>query len=143
MLNSTETAKNKDRKKERPSIDAWLYEAKSREDGEESGMYLTHCGTVRRSSRAAVRQGAQTPPVSGLLLSYDADKLAAAVAAAEQLPGIRHVRVWINSGLLRVGEDMMLILIGGDIRPHVMDAMDSLLNRIKMECVTEREIFDI
>ncbi len=126
-----------------PSLDTWLREAKTSEAGIESGMYLTHCGTVRRSSRAAVRQGAQTPPVSGMELSYDAGKLAEIVAATEQLPGIRHVRVWINSGLLQVGEDMMLALIGGDIRPHVMDAMDYLLNRIKTECVTEKELFDI
>ena len=34
----------------------------------------------------------------------------------------------------------MLVLIGGDIRPHVVDALQSLVGRIKTECVSEKEI---
>ncbi len=31
------------------------------------------------------------------------------------------------------------VLIGGDIRPHVVDALQFLVEKIKSECVTEIE----
>ena len=57
------------------------------------------------------------------------------------MPGIGYVRVWLNEGELQVGDDIMLVLIGGDIRPHVVDALQFLVGRLKNECVRETEIF--
>ena len=34
-------------------------------------------------------------------------------------------------------------IIGGDIRPHVVDALQYLVGQIKQECVTEKELFDL
>ena len=34
----------------------------------------------------------------------------------------------------------MLVLLGGDIRPHVVEALQFLVGRIKNECVLEQEI---
>ena len=60
----------------RPSIDQWLAEAKAAPEAENCGMYLTHCGTVRRSAKAKVRLGqADTRDVSGMRFSYDAEKV--------------------------------------------------------------------
>ncbi len=55
------------------------------------------------------------------------------------MPGIGYVRVWLASGELTVGDDIMLVLIGGDIRPHVVDALQALVGTIKNECVSEVE----
>lgn len=128
-------------KKESPSMDQWLKEAKSHPSAPQIGMYLTHNGTVRASSKASVREGAQnTPPVIGMLFSYDPQQLSAVLADARRLPGIYYIRVWLNEGQLAVGDDLMYILIGGDIRPHVVDALQYLVGRIKSECVTETEL---
>ena len=106
-------------------------------------MYLSHNGIVRETARAMVRDGAEnTRPVKGMLFSYDAEKLDRAVKAAYGLPGIYYVRVWLNEGELKVGDDIMQVLIGGDIRPRVVDALQSLVSEIKNECVIEREITD-
>ena len=35
----------------------------------------------------------------------------------------------------------MLVLVGGDIRPHVIDALQSLVGEIKNECVREEELY--
>ena len=59
----------------------------------------------------------------------------------KQLEGIYYVRVWLNEGELKVGDDIMYVLIGGDIRPRVVEVLDFLVGRIKSECVTETEIF--
>lgn len=130
-----------DDKKAAPSMDEWLKQAKAEAGAERCGMYLLHNGVVRATARAAVRGGdAQAAPVGGMLFSCDADKLAAAVASARGMEGIFHVRAWVNEGELSVGDDIMLVLVGGDIRPHVLTALETLVGTIKNECVTEREI---
>ena len=41
---------------------------------------------------------------------------------------------------MAVGDDIMAVLIGGDIRPHVVDALQFLVGTLKKDCVTEREL---
>ena len=126
-----------------PSIDAWLAEAKAHGSAPKIGMYLTHVGVVRESAKAAVREGAaDAKPVTGMVFSYDPAKVDEAVAAAYALPGIYYVRVWLNEGTLAVGDDIMRVLIGGDIRPHVVDGLQYLVGRLKNECVSERELHE-
>ena len=127
-------------KKESPSIDQWLREAKSDPAAKNCGMFLVHNGTVRETAKALVRQGAaNTLPVRGMDFSYDREKLAAAIDSAYQLPGIYYIRVWLNEGQLSLGDDIMFVLIGGDIRPHVVDALQFLVGQIKSNCVVETE----
>ncbi len=125
-----------------PSMDAWLKEAKSHENASKIGMYLTHNGIVRQSAKASVREQAlDTPPVIGMLFSYDQEKVDAAIADTYRMDGIYYVKAWLNEGMLDTGDDIMYVLIGGDIRPHVVDALQYLVGRLKNECVTETELF--
>lgn len=127
-----------------PSIDAWLCEAKADASAAGCGMYLTHNGVVRATPKAEVR-GVETDGVApghrvvGMLFDYDAEKVRSAIGATRAMPGIGYVRVWLASGELAVGDDIMLVLIGGDIRPHVVDALQALVGTIKNECVSEVE----
>lgn len=124
-----------------PSMDQWLQEAKADPSAAACGMYLIHNGTVRQTAKAKVRLGASgTKPVTGMLFGYDREKAEAAVRAARQMEGIYYVRVWLNEGELALGDDIMFVLIGGDIRPHVVDALQFLVGTLKNECVTEREL---
>lgn len=123
-----------------PSMDAWLREAKAHPDADKVGMYLTHNGVVRGTAKARVRLGAQdAQPVTGMTFSYDEAKMEAAVAETLAMDGIYYARAWLNEGELAVGEDIMFVLVGGDIRPHVVDALQFLVGRLKSECVTELE----
>ena len=122
-----------------PSIDQWLKEAKAHESAAKIGMYLTHNGTVRQTAKARVRRGEDAPDVSGMYFTYDPSKVDAAVAETYQLEGIYYVRAWLNEGELGLGDDIMYVLIGGDIRPHVVDALQFLVGKLKNECVTEIE----
>ena len=129
-------------KKESPSMDQWLKEAKQDPSAADCGMFLVHNGTVRQTARAKVRQGAEdTDAVTGMLFGYDAQKVDRAIAAAKTLPGIYYVRVWLNEGELTLGDDIMYVLIGGDIRPRVIDALQTLVGTIKNECVIEQELY--
>ena len=127
---------------EKPSVDAWLREAKAHPGADKIGMYLIHNGIVRSTARSRVRGNDRTAgEVTGMAFSSDSEKVQEAVAEAQAMEGVYYVRVWINEGLLRVGDDIMLVLIGADIRPHAVDALQALVGRLKNECVTEREIF--
>ena len=128
-------------KKTSPSMDVWLQEAKSHPSAPKIGMYLTHNGIVRQTPKAKVRFGAEDAgEVTGMRFDYDADKVDAVVADAYKMEGIYYIKVWLNRGELEVGDDSMYVLIGGDIRPHVVDALQYLVGRIKTECVTETEL---
>ena len=125
-----------------PSMDAWLKEAKQHESAKKIGMYLTHNGIVRETAKAKVRQGAEdTKPVIGMCFFYNQEKVDAAIEDTYKMDGIYYIRTWLNEGQLKVGDDIMYVLIGGDIRPHIIDALQYLVGRIKNECVVETEVY--
>ena len=129
-------------KKEKPSADAWLREIKAQPFAGQIGMYLIHNGVVRATARSKVREGDdQARPVTGMLFSCDGEKAEAAVAEARQREGVYAVKVWVNEGKLRVGDDIMQVLIGADTRPHAIEALETLVGRIKKECVKEKELY--
>lgn len=126
-----------------PSIDKWLEEAKQDKTADKVGMYLIHNGVVRKSPRAEVRDGVvDGSEVSGMTFDYDEGKVAAAIAEAKKLPGIFYIRVWCNRGELELGESIMVVLIGADIRPHAVEALTQLVGEIKTNCVVEKEHVD-
>lgn len=116
-----------------PGLDIWLRELKAEPESAGVGMYLSHNGVVRGSSR----DGRE---VVGMELSVDRDGLSSAVEAAREMPGIVQVRAWVNEGHLKVGDDIMYVLVGGDIREHVFDALMALVRTIKTTVVSEVEL---
>lgn len=138
---SADCGKPHHHKKTAPSMDEWLREAKNDPSAAKIGMYLTHNGIVRETAKAKVRGGDESAkPVTGLFFSYDKEKVDAVIAETYKMPGIYYIRVWLNEGELKVGDDIMYVLVGGDIRPHVVDALQYLVCRIKNECVEETEL---
>ena len=124
-----------------PSIDQWLAVAKQDPQAAQCGMYLTHNGVVRATPKAQVREGVEgLPEVSCVEFSYDADGLAQAVEEAKTWPGVYYVRVWLNEGRVNVGDSLMYVLIGADIRPNCIDALQRLVGHIKNNLVVEKEI---
>ena len=100
--------------KETPSIDLWLKEAKADPANSGVGMYLTHNGVVRETARSLVREGDKdAKPVTGMYFSYNQKKVDAAIEEAKKMDGIKYIRVWLNEGELKVGDDIMFVLIGG------------------------------
>lgn len=117
----------------RPSLDAWLADVKREPGAEGVGMYLCHNGVVRAHSRDG-------KPVTAMDLSVNRERLDEILSTARLMEGVSVVRVWVNEGHLEVGDDIMYVLVGGDIRDHVFDALGALVRMIKSEVVTEAEI---
>ncbi len=114
-------------------IEQWLEEVKKTTDPEALGMILVHNGIVRGTSRGG-------KPVSGMNLSYDKVKLEKAIAEFRKREGIADIRVWIGSGALHVGDDILAVLVAGRFRTDVLPVFESLLSVIKNEIVNEREL---
>ena len=125
-----------------PSIDRWLAEAKADPKAAQCGMFLTHNGVVRVTPKRQVREGVKgLGEVAQVEFSYDAEGVDAAVREALTWPGVHYVRVWLNEGVLNVGDSIMYVLIGADIRPNCIDALQKLVGKIKTDLVVEKEIF--
>ncbi|MCL2529245.1 MAG: molybdenum cofactor biosynthesis protein MoaE [Coriobacteriia bacterium] len=125
-----------------PSLDEWLKEAKASPQAAECGMFLSHNGVVRITPKQLVREGKEgLGEVSKIEFSYDAAAVDALVEEARTWPGVYYVKVWLNEGVLNVGDSIMYVLIGADIRPNCVDALLNLVGRIKNEMVEEVEIY--
>ena len=127
--------------KPQPSMDAWLAEAKASENADKCGMFLVHNGIVRSTAKAQVRQGESKPAVAQVEFSYDAEGVEAAIAEALTWDGVYYVKVWLNEGALNVGDSIMYVMIGADIRPRCIDALQNLVGKIKNDLVVEKEIY--
>ncbi len=131
-----------DRAKQTPSMDEWLAEAKGSEAADQCGMFLVHNGVVRITPKREVREGVEgIGRVAQVEFSYDADGVDAAVEEALSWPGVYYVKVWLNEGVLNVGDSIMYVLIGADIRPRCIDALQKLVGKIKNDLVVEKEIY--
>lgn len=133
-----------------PDMNAWLTEAKQAEEAELVGMYLVHNGIVRATPRHVVRadelpdgdtERALNARVVAVDFSYDAAGLERALEEARAWEGVHYVRAWLNEGRIKVGGSLMYVMIGADIRPHAIAALEQLVGIIKSTLVQEREIF--
>jgi molybdopterin synthase catalytic subunit len=111
----------------------WVDEVKAQPGSESIGMILIHRGVVRGTSRSG-------DLVDGMVLSVDRARLDGVLAEARTWRGIVAVRGWVNEGRLSVGDDIMAVLVAGDIRQNVFTALERLVSLIKTEVVSESEI---
>jgi molybdopterin synthase catalytic subunit len=118
---------------EGPRFEAWLEEIKSGPENARVGMYLMHNGVVRGTARDGT-------PVAGMDLSYDRARLSTIIAETKARQGVVAVKAWVNEGHLKVGDDIMRVLVAGDIRENVFSALQELVRLVKTECVKEYEI---
>ena len=105
---------------------------KARPEAAGIGMILAHQGIVRGSSRAG-------EPVHGMHLKVDRRRFDQALVEALTWPGVVAADGWVNEGDLGVGDDIMKVVVAGDIRENVFGALQRLVGIIKKEVVTESE----
>lgn len=117
-------------------ITAKIQELKARPDfAEKVGMILVHNGVVRGWSRK------DKAGVEAVEVSPDLQKIALLRQEYLKHDGIYDILVEARQGILRPGDDLLFIVVAGDIREHVKPVLSDLLERIKAEAVHKREIF--
>jgi molybdopterin synthase catalytic subunit len=108
---------------------------KKHPDYDKVGMVLCHNGVVRDTSRDGLA-------VKGLRVSVDNEKLAHIISGQKKIAGIVDIRVEIAEDRdLAIGDDVMLLLVAGDIRENVIAVLADTLNQIKTTVTKKTEYF--
>jgi molybdopterin synthase catalytic subunit len=117
------------------NIDKMLESIKQNPDFEKAGMVLCHNGVVRGTSRDGKK-------VKGLRVSVNHQKLAHIISEQKKIAGIVDIKVEIAEDRdLAVGDDVMLLLVAGDIRENVIAVLTDTLNAIKSTVTRKTEYF--
>jgi molybdopterin synthase catalytic subunit len=102
----------------------------------EAGMLLCHNGVVRGHSRDGRR-------VKGLRVQADHRRMEEILSAQRQRPGILDIRVAIAENRdLAVGDDVMILIVAGDIRENVIAVLTDTLNLLKTTVTQKTEFFE-
>ena len=113
-----------------------IKKVKSHPDFSKAGMILSHNGIVRETSRNGEK-------VSGLSITVNHQELKKIIDKNKSRPGIIEILVEIadEGKTLKVGEDVMYIVVAGDIRENVIDTLTDTLNKIKKTVTGKTEFF--
>jgi molybdopterin synthase catalytic subunit len=108
---------------------------KKHPDYANTGMILCHNGVVRQTSRDGRK-------VSGLTIEVDHEKLNRLIEIQKKRPGITDIQVEIADHRdLTVGDDVMFLVVAGDIRENVIAVLADTLNAIKTTVTRKTEFF--
>jgi molybdopterin synthase catalytic subunit len=113
-------------------LNKMIERVKKNTDPSKVGMITSHLGVVRRTSR----DGRE---VTSLEVAYDQEALQFIIADIKKMPGIAEVLVETSEGRLKVGEEILAVVVAGDIRENVFPALVTAVNRIKKEASKKQE----
>ena len=102
---------------------------------ENVGMILIHNGVVRNWSRKDKAE------VTALHVKPDYDKVEAIRQDFLKRDGIYDIVIDAREGEFVPGDDLLFMIVAGDIRENIKPVMAELLDRIKAEAVTKKEIY--
>lgn len=100
---------------------------------EKVGMILIHNGTVRSWSRNDRNQ------VTELETDVDFEKIESLRQEYLERPGIYDIIIEARSGRFVPGDDLLFIIVAGDIRENIKPVLADLLDRIKAEAIQKKE----
>jgi len=112
-----------------------MEQIKQHPDYHKAGMILCHNGVVR----ATTREGDE---VTGLEIAVDHDRLEQIISEQKKKPGIVEILIHIIEGKpLAVGDDVMFLVVAGNIRENVIGTLTDTLNLVKSEVTSKKQYF--
>ena len=114
------------------NLQQMLDKIKETVDPAKVGMFACHNGVVRATSR----DGREA-----VALDIDCDREAweRVLADVRRRPGIAAVEAYLHTGRRNVGDDVLLVVVAGDIRENVFPVLEETVNRLKAEAVKKKE----
>ncbi|MBW2610354.1 MAG: molybdenum cofactor biosynthesis protein MoaE [Deltaproteobacteria bacterium] len=116
-------------------INGILKKIQEHPDSDKMGMIASHLGVVRGSSRDG-------RIVTRIEVSYDHEIINNIIRDIKSIAGIVELVVDINEGQLEIGDTLMFVAVGGDIREHVFPALIEAVDRIKRDACKKKEFFE-
>lgn len=117
------------------SLENLIKQVKAHPNIAQAGMILCHNGFVRGSDRSGDRQ------VQALSVIVDHAMVQQIKQWAESQPGIVAVAIEALEGELHVGDDLLFVVVAGDLREHVFSVMRETIERLKAVGVQKRETY--
>lgn len=119
------------------SLESMISDIKNRPGyADQCGMILVHNGTVRAWSRKGHKK------VLAVEVTPDEEKMGRICQELGARPGIFAISADANQGFLKPGDNLLYLVVAGDLREHVLGTMQELLNRIKSEAITKKEYLE-
>jgi len=117
------------------NIATMINKIKHHPDYHKAGMILCHNGVVRATSR-------EGDDVTGLKIKVDHDKLDQIINDQKKKSGIIEILIYINEDKkLVVGDDVMFLVVAGNIRENVIQSLTDTLNLVKTSATTKKQYF--
>lgn len=98
------------------------------------GMILIHNGVVRNWSRKDKSE------VSALEVRPDFERIEQLRQEYLQKEGIFDIVIKAYEGTFSPGDDLLFIIVAGNIRENIKPVLSELLDRVKAEAVSKREL---
>ena len=98
------------------------------------GMLLIHNGVVRSWSRQ------DHSPISALEVKVNQQLIQTLREVYLQKTGIYEIIVEAHSGRYQPGDDLLFVIVAGDLREHIKPVLAELLDRVKSEAISKREV---
>ena len=98
------------------------------------GMILIHNGVVRAWSRKDKSQ------VQTIEVMADFKKIEQIRKEYEQKPGIYKIIIEAREGTFKPGDDLLFIIVAGDIRENVKPVLAEVLDKVKKEAISKKRL---
>jgi molybdopterin synthase catalytic subunit len=117
------------------SLDQLVAGVKAHPDIARAGMILCHNGIVRESDRSGAKR------VRALKVTVDHTAIERIRSWGESRPGIVAVAIESLEGEFQVGDDLLFVVVAGDVRENVFAVTREIVERIKSEGVQKTEFY--
>lgn len=117
------------------SLDQLVAGIKAHPDIARAGMILCHNGIVRESDRSGAKR------VRALKVVVDRSAIERIRSWGESQPGIVAVAIEALEGEFQVGDDLLFVVVAGDVRENVFAVTREIVERIKSGGVHKTEIY--
>ncbi|SMC17535.1 Molybdopterin synthase catalytic subunit [Desulfacinum hydrothermale DSM 13146] len=114
------------------NIQEMIEAVKAKVDPAAVGMLACHNGVVRATSRDG-------KPARALDIDCDRKAWERVLRDMRARPGIAAVEAHLCTGHRQVGDDVLLVVVAGDIRENVFPVLEETVNRLKAEAVKKKE----
>jgi molybdopterin synthase catalytic subunit len=117
------------------SMDRLIARVKGHPEISKAGMILCHNGIVRASDRSGARK------VQALRVAVDRSAIEQIRLWAEARPGIVTVAIEALEGEFQVGDDLLYVVVAGDVRENVFAVTREVVEKIKAGGVQKTELY--
>jgi len=115
-----------------PTLYDLVEKVKREMDPAKVGMIVCHNGIVRGTTRAG-------EPAEYLDIDVDSPVWEQVLREMRSQSGIAAIEAHLFTGRRQVGEDVMFVVVAGDIRENVFPVLEKTVNRLKKEAVRKKE----